>query len=299
VKIFTDSICAYGKTLILYFFFTFMVSRTPPKNILEKLRKEVNFGCPVDECGSPYLMYHHYDPPWREKQHHDPEGMIALCTTHAFQADGGRWTKEQLKVMKRNPYIKLGMVKDVYGYLRRDIVCDVGFIGYSVKNILEINGERVIGFVRDESGCDRLNLLIRNEEDEPILIMENNFWMVYSRDLFDLRCSAQGRELEVVSLDGVTNFSMRFDDYSQEDFIKYLSKNIDYENITYFLSRMGNPELIPVWKIRGKLKWGDSYIKIGDFFIEDLNKHNIKSASFVSQSRSALSFKKDGSIGFG
>lgn len=276
-----------------------MVSRTPPTNILEKLRKEVNFGCPVEGCGSPYLMYHHFDPPWHEKQHHNPEGMIALCPTHAYQADGCRWTINQLKEMKKNPYIKPGKINDVYNYLRRDIICDVGFIGYKVKNILEIDEERVIGFERDEDGYDRLNLLIRNEEDEPILIMENNFWIVYSGDVFDLRCSAQGRELEIVSLDGVTNFSMRFDDYSQEDFIKYLSKKVDNENITYFLSRMGNPDLIPVWKIRGKLKWGSAYIGIGDFVVEDLNKHGVISASFVSHRRSALSFKKDGSIGFG
>lgn len=276
-----------------------MVSRNPPREVLEILRKEVNFGCPVKGCGSPYLMHHHFDPPWRVKQHHNPEGMIALCPEHALQADEDRWTKDQLREMKNNPYIKLGEVKDVYDYLRRNIVSDIGFIGYNIKNILEIDGERVIGFERDKEGYDRLNLLIRNEKMEPILVMENNFWTVYSKNIFDLRCSAKGRILEIISNDGITKLSMRFDDYSLENFTKYLLKIAGTEIIKHLLMRMGNPKTIPVWKIRGDLKWGSSDIRIGDLFVEDLIKHNIVKSGFAVNCRSAFSFKKDGSMSFG
>ena len=50
------------------------------------LRKESNFGCA--KCGEPYLTYHHFDPPWNEKHHANPEGMIALCAKHANAANG-------------------------------------------------------------------------------------------------------------------------------------------------------------------------------------------------------------------
>jgi peptide deformylase len=52
------------------------------------------------------LSWHHFDPPWREKQHHNPDGMIALCLQHAKEADQGAFTTQQLKDMKKQPYLK-------------------------------------------------------------------------------------------------------------------------------------------------------------------------------------------------
>jgi hypothetical protein len=122
-----------------------MGSHTPPKNVRELLRKEVNFGCPVQGCGIPYLTWHHFDPPWRIKEHNNPEGLIALCQTHAGLADGGRWTPDQLREMKQNPFVNLHEMKGSYDYLRTDTICFAGNIAYHVKNILTIDGERVIG----------------------------------------------------------------------------------------------------------------------------------------------------------
>ena len=56
------------------------MNRTPPKKVIQTLRQEVGFGCPVPNCGNPYLEWHHFDPPWSIENHHRPEGMIALCT---------------------------------------------------------------------------------------------------------------------------------------------------------------------------------------------------------------------------
>lgn len=296
-----------------------MISRRPPKHIQERLRKEANFGCPIKDCGVPYLMYHHFDPPWREKQHHNPEGMIALCPTHAYQADGDRWTKAQLKQIKQNPYISLGEMSNVYNYLRKNVVCFIGNVAYNVKNILEINGERVIGFERDENGYDRLNLLIRDEKGSPILVMENNDWTTYNRELYDLRCSTQGKELEIKSNDNQTNLQMRFDDHPLEKFKKILSKGfkISYKKMindmkkrladTTFLERalsqkqleesvnkvityIGSPDFVPTWTIKGRLKWGSSYIEIRDFEVEDLLSHHIFSMGVVIDSPTAFSF---------
>jgi len=75
--------------------------------VREKLRKEVNFGCPVINCGLPYLEYHHFDPPWKEKNHYEPKGMVALCPTdHSLASGSGKWDKEQIRYMKKNSYIK-------------------------------------------------------------------------------------------------------------------------------------------------------------------------------------------------
>lgn len=76
------------------------MNRTPPARIRERLRREVGFGCPVKGCGSPYLTWHHFDPPWSKHEHHEPNGMIALCREHHDQADAGAFTKDQLRAFK-------------------------------------------------------------------------------------------------------------------------------------------------------------------------------------------------------
>jgi hypothetical protein len=85
-------------------------SRDPPEDVKARLRREVNFGCPVryldgSGCGCPMLTYHHFDPPWAGHFVHNPDGMIALCPAHHEQADGGGWTKSQLQEFKRSPYV--------------------------------------------------------------------------------------------------------------------------------------------------------------------------------------------------
>ncbi|MEZ8930983.1 MULTISPECIES: hypothetical protein [unclassified Vibrio] len=52
------------------------------KKVKEALREEVGFGCPVTDCGNPYLEYHHFDPAVHVKPHIDPRVMIALCAQY-------------------------------------------------------------------------------------------------------------------------------------------------------------------------------------------------------------------------
>jgi len=291
------------------------LERKPPKSIQELLRKEVNFGCPVQGCGVPYFTWHHFDPPWSEKKHHNPEGMIALCSTHADLADGGRWTKEQLRKMKKNPFLSHEQISDKFDYLRKNVVCIIGNVAFSVKNVLEINNERVIGFEKDKENFDRLNLLIRDINGNPILVMEDNFWTVLSRELFDLRCSAYGKELEIVSKDRQTNFFMRFDDYPLKIFrdrlLSYYRKttsklpdwlneefkamlrertNSDTSFIDNFIHEIGSPKIVPTWTVKGKLRYGNIHLDIRDFEIEELMRDNIFGMNLMIGGKTAFSF---------
>jgi hypothetical protein len=45
--------------------------------IVLALRREVNLGCPVAGCGSPFLTWHHFDPPWKLEHHHRPDEFRA------------------------------------------------------------------------------------------------------------------------------------------------------------------------------------------------------------------------------
>ncbi|MGB9024278.1 MAG: hypothetical protein WCC94_12715 [Candidatus Bathyarchaeia archaeon] len=290
------------------------MDRTPPRDVLEKLRKEVNLGCPVPGCGTPYLTWHHFDPPWRITPHHNPEGMVAMCATHAWLADGGRWTKEQLREMKRKPFVTADLISEFYGYLRKNVVCLFGNVAYRVKNILELNGERVIGFERDADGYDRLNLLIRNREGTPVLVMENNYWTAYSKELHDLSVSAQGKSLKIASKDGTTQFEMRFDDYPLSQFRElvierqratqipewvkgdartWLEKSRrDTNSIDRFIQEIGAPDTVPTWSIRGRLSWGAHTLEIRDSEIQD-ERRNRFSMCFVVGGRTAFSYSSE------
>src|SRR6266446_2552326 len=79
------------------------IPREPYDGVKQALRQEVHYACPVPGCGSPLLLFHHFDPPWKRKHHHNPGGMIALCTKCHPKADRGTWTKAQLHSFKRNP----------------------------------------------------------------------------------------------------------------------------------------------------------------------------------------------------
>lgn len=309
------------------------MNRTPPANVRHELRREVNFGCPVSKCGTPYLTWHHFDPPWSEKHHHNPEGMIALCPEHASLADGGKWLKEQIRAMKENPYITSTLVSKEFGYLRKQIVCRLGNLAFNVPNILVINGERVIGFVRDPDGYLRLNILLRDSTGTPILEMEDNDWVSYPPELFDLVCKPQGRELQIKSNDSQTEMKIRFDDYTLEefrdirnDFVQYgrraleesirraeqsgappsflegLQQAIANLNLTFtssmdnFIQRMGSPELVPVCSVSGRISWNNSILEISEGQVRDVQRNNIVSGSFISGGTTAFSYNTDGSM---
>lgn len=288
------------------------MNRTPPKRVREKLRKEVNFGCPVRGCGRPYLSWHHFDPPWIVQKHHNPEGMIALCIQHAALADGGRWTPEQLKKMKQSPYVSFDKISENYGYLRKKVVCLVGNVAYDTKNALKILGERVIGFERDGEEYSRLNLLIRDSNGNPILVMENNFFTVHIESLFDFRCSAQGKELEIVSKDKQTNLLMRFNDYTLDEFNAMLleryqkcfkrfigisNKKLCESEVKRFISDIGYLDPVPTWTIKGKLRWENIHLKIHDYYLEDLVNESFFAMNLSVGIDTALSFNNGVGLG--
>jgi hypothetical protein len=198
------------------------MDRNPPISVREQLRKEVHFGCPVSNCGSPYLQYHHFDPSWSEKHHHNPDGMIALCLEHHAQADGGAWTKEQLRHMKEFPYIP-SEVRGGFNWQRQDVALIVG--GEVFKNpkvILRIYGENVLWMEKSVDGDYRLNMIVRDVHGNLVVKIVNNDWLVYNRKVIDINSPPSGKMLTVISRDLGNWLSVRFDDLKLVDFAKKL-----------------------------------------------------------------------------
>ena len=168
------------------------MERTPPVWIRRALRSEVHFGCPVAECANPYLEYHHFDPPWREEEHHNPSGMIALCAEHHRKADAGAFSVEQLKQMKRPG------AREVVGrfdWLRNEILAIVGGNFYhETPVIFQYKGEKAIWFERDSEGNMLLNIRMITGSGQPRLSLRNNDWMVLGKPV-DFESPPSGKRI--------------------------------------------------------------------------------------------------------
>ncbi|MDX7797897.1 SEC-C metal-binding domain-containing protein [Aeromonas caviae] len=172
------------------------MNRKPPIDVIRELRNEVGFGCPINECGSPYLEWHHFDPPWHVKEHHNPEGMIALCIHHHPRADGGAYTNEQLRAFKKNK-ISAERVKGQFDWLRNDLLAVVGGVFYyETFKVLNIDGHDVIWFNRDGEGYLRLNVKMLSILARERAIIEDNIWTNIGNPT-DINSPPQGKELRI------------------------------------------------------------------------------------------------------
>jgi len=178
------------------------MNRIPPVEVRRQLRKEVGFGCPIPGCGNPYLSWHHFDPTWSEKEHHDPSGMIALCSEHHAKADCSTYTKDQLRHFKATAVQENLAIKGKFDWMRNSLLAVVGGNFYfEVPIILEFKGEPVIWFNRDDDGYLLLNVLMLSILKEPRVIIQDNFWLsVGNPD--DLESPPSGKLLKVKYTNG-------------------------------------------------------------------------------------------------
>ncbi|MDX8447180.1 hypothetical protein [Mesorhizobium captivum] len=149
------------------------ISRTPPIEVRRRLRAEVGFGCPI--CGSPHLEYHHFNPTWAEKKHHEPQGMIALCAEHHAAADSGAFTVDQLVGLKRAIHTS---VKSSFQWRRKHTVFACGgTYAYQCECMLRVAGINIVYFEKDENGYDTLSLNIYDVCMNRIFAMRMNDWI--------------------------------------------------------------------------------------------------------------------------
>lgn len=153
--------------------------RHAPASVKRLLRQEVGYGCPVSACASPYLEYHHFDPPWAKEHHHRPEGMIALCGPHHDKAGGGAFTVEQLRQFKRSSYALSAPVRGRFDWRRRDLVARIGGTFYVRTPVLvAIRGEPVVWQRRDEDDTLLLSLHMLSTSGDVRLQMVDHEWYV-------------------------------------------------------------------------------------------------------------------------
>lgn len=172
------------------------LSRTPPADVRRQLRAEVGFGCPVPGCRSPFLQYHHFDPPWREKQHHS-DGMIPLCPTHHSQADD--WQVDVVRKLKSDASSSRHPAEGKFEWLRKELmIVTGGMMAIGTDVVVQFRGENCVWFNRDDQGMALLNVKMlthRSLVDERMRIEDADFTVRGAPE--DFECRPNGRYLNV------------------------------------------------------------------------------------------------------
>jgi hypothetical protein len=169
----------------------------PPADVRRQLRNEVGFGCPVDGCGSPYLTWHHFDPPWHERAHHEPDGMIALCLEHHKRADAGAFTHEQMRKLKSDPYVRRAGVDLVgtFSWRREQLIVRAGGnFAIACDVFLRFGDRNAIWLSVDEEHYELLNLDVLARDGSVLLSMRDNDWVAIA-EVEDVECPPSGRSL--------------------------------------------------------------------------------------------------------
>lgn len=172
------------------------MNRTPPLGVRQQLRRDVGFGCPAPTsegiCGNPYLSWHHFDPPWAVRKHHEPQGMIALCTEHHNKADAGAYTVEQLRAMKAASH---DAIRGRFDWMRRALLIVAGGNFYFRTPVaVQLLGHPLVATQRDDDGYLLLDVAMATTSRAPRIAMKANFWLAHGAPT-DLECPPSGRLL--------------------------------------------------------------------------------------------------------
>jgi hypothetical protein len=153
------------------------MNRRPPKSVRKKLRAEVGLCCPVSNCSSPYLTYHHFDPPWSVCEHHNPDGMIALCEPHHSQADGGVFTIDQLRKLKATAK-NFTAVRGQSNWQRENTLIIIGgSYVIDTPQLLCIQDKPILWLTKSFEGNDLINIDLRDPAGKQLFCMRDNEWL--------------------------------------------------------------------------------------------------------------------------
>ena len=178
-----------------------IVSRKPPAEVKRILREEVGFGCPVPACREPFLTWHHFDPPWHERHHHEPDGMIAICMRHHAMADRDVFSRAQLKAFKDSSH-SVEEVKAKFEWARPKQLVRLGgfYMGGKQKQLdleVDVFKDRFVGLSENDVGLLELSFVLRDRYMNRVAVMENNSFIARPDRLFDLQVDAGATKVRI------------------------------------------------------------------------------------------------------
>lgn len=159
-----------------------------PARVQTYLRQSAGFGC--CRCGHAIVHYHHIVP-WEEKQHFDPDHMMAICPgCHEEMKVMSREDQYELKNKPHN--IRRGFLDgQLVAPRRKAPVVKLGSTVYfedCQTPIIIIDNTPILGVQFDEAGRALISLNLFDENDNLIAQIINNNWAAGSRSSWDFVC---------------------------------------------------------------------------------------------------------------
>lgn len=186
--------------------------------------------------------------------------MIALCSLHHPHADGGAYTKQQLREFKANATASQSIVQSRFNWLRSRLLVYVGGNHYlDTHEILKLQGQKILWFSRDEEGHWLLNVRGLSQTPEPRFKMQENFWLVHGNQE-DLECPPSGKLIRVKYPNG-DEFSVEFHELSDtsEIFRRYPNAHPDLHEVETPITAVDI-----TFRVAGtKLDFGPSHTQLG------------------------------------
>lgn len=160
-----------------------------PAAVKRTVRQECGFGCAI--CGSAFVQYHHFDPPFESAQKHRSEAIILLCPTcHTkFQ----HIPAQEMRQYRLNPRCKqTGFLSDANFLFRMDHIPRVA-LGHVVATSGQIirYGDRVLlGIERLDRVGSHLGFMcdLRDDRGVTLLRIRQNELLI-GADHYDIESS--------------------------------------------------------------------------------------------------------------
>jgi len=200
------------------------MDRDPPQNVKRVLRQEVNYGCPVPNCGSPFLTWHHFDPPWSVKEHHNPEGMIALCTKCHPMADSSAYSQGQLRNFKQNPN-PIDFIKTKFPWMPEKCIIRLGGCYAPDWCRISISGKSILEIRKDDVGLTTVSFILKKENNETLATMNENVFHAYPDAVHDLAISASANRIKIWAEERRVGLEFHYSRRSPIQIEKYIQRD--------------------------------------------------------------------------
>jgi hypothetical protein len=235
-----------------------------PDHVTEKLRTEVGYGCPI--CRSPFLTWHHFDPPYSTQPHNDPEGMIALCREHHDEADNDNWPPERLRALKKTPRSGEDVKGSFPSWEHENILVRLGgcYTGGS-EVLVALQGQPLVRLRRNAVGLLALSFNLWDVDGNPLLRVVDNTLELYPKSVHDFVATTKKREVTVWLRERDIGLDLTFERITVEELetllgddferskkksdavLKKAMENMDDWQREYLKEALSGPPSVPFW----------------------------------------------------
>ena len=135
--------------------------------------------------------------------------MVALCAEHHGLADGGAYSKEQLRSFKTAKNLNTSVSSRLPWKRELTIVRVGGVFSFLCVVVIAIQNEPAIWLSKGDDGSDLMNLNLRDSSGRLAFQMRDNDWITFTQ-FDDVEVPPQGRSLRLRSRAAGIDISMQF-----------------------------------------------------------------------------------------